>query len=123
MLTAMPWKSCCINRAERKENCLYLYSERGMHRIQKKGTGILRITYTERESFSERKKPGVIKKDVLSDWDYRENSDYVEFLTPEVRIVADKSTGTFMYYDGEGTLLLRERRKESREFKFLGYYC
>lgn len=117
MLYAMPGKSACITKAERKDDSLFLYSERGMHRIQKKGTGILRITYTERESFSERKKPGVIKKDVLSDWDYRENSNCVEFLSPEVRIVADKSTGTFMYYDGEGTLLLRERRKESRELE------
>lgn len=117
MLYAMPWKSCSIIKTERKEDSLFLYSERGMHRIQKKGDGIVRITYTEREAFSVRKKPGVVKTEVCADWEYREDGETVEFLSSEVRIVADKNTGTFSYYDGAGGLLLRERKTESKELE------
>lgn len=62
MMSAVPWKSCRITKAERKDNRLFLYSDRGLYRIEPKAAGIVRITYTEREVFSERNKPGVAYK-------------------------------------------------------------
>ena len=123
MLYAVPWKSCSIIKTERKEDSLFLYSERGIQRIQKKGVGIVRITYTEREAFSLREKPGVVNCAVCADWDYKENDSCVEFLTPEVRIVADKKTGALSYYDGAGVLLLRERETESKELEEFQSYA
>ncbi len=117
MMTAMPWTTNDITRAERKDDCLYLYSKRGMHRIQPKNEAVVRITYTERDAFSEREKPGVIRKEVWSGWELREDADAVEYLAPKLRIRVDKKSASFSYYDGNGCLLLREREKESRELE------
>ena len=117
MLSAVPWKSCRIIKAERKENRLFLYSERGMHRIEPKSAGIVRVTYTERESFSERKKAGVICKSVWEDWEYVEDSETITYRSPELIIVIRKESASFAYYDGKGILLLRERDTESRELE------
>jgi len=117
MLYAMPWNSCSVTRTERKENSLFLYSERGIHRIQKISDGIVRITYTEREAFSERIKPGVVKREVCADWEYQEDLETVTFSSADVTVVVDKKTAAFSYYDGAGTLLLRERKAESKELE------
>jgi len=117
MMTAMPWTANDITRAERKDDCLYLYSKRGTHRIQPKNEAVVRITYTERDAFSEREKPGVIRKEVWSGWEFREDADAVEYLASKLRIRVDKKSASFSYYDGNGCLLLREREKESRELE------
>lgn len=36
MMSAVPWKSCRIIKAERKDNRLFLYSDRGLYRIEPK---------------------------------------------------------------------------------------
>ncbi|MBQ8547483.1 MAG: DUF4968 domain-containing protein, partial [Lachnospiraceae bacterium] len=117
MMTAMPWTANDITRAERKDDCLFLYSKRGMHRIEPKNEAVVRITYTERDAFSEREKPGVIRKEVWSGWELREDADAVEYLAPKLRIKVDRKSASFSYYDGNGCLLLREREKESRELE------
>ena len=117
MLEAIPWKLCCITKTDRKGDCLFLYSERGMHRIEPKTAGIVRITYTEREVFSDREKPGVIQKTGWGDWSYREDGETVVYCSPKLRIVIQKKSASFAYYDGKGVLLLRERDKESKELE------
>ena len=117
MLSAIPWKPCRITKAERRENRLFLYSERGTHRIEPKTAGIVRVTYTERESFSERRKPGVICTSVWDGWEFCEDSETVTYRTPELMIVIQKESASFAYYDGKGVLLLRERDWESKELE------
>lgn len=117
MLSAMPWKSCYITGTERKGNCLYLYSERGMHRLEPKSSGIVRITYTERPEFSKREKPGVVLTSVWEQWDYQENEETVEYVSSELRIVIEKKSASFTYYDGEDGILLRERKRASKELE------
>ena len=117
MLSAIPWKSCRITKAERKDHRLYLYSERGIYRIEPKAAGIVRVTYTEREDFSERRKPGVICTSVWEDWEFYEDSETVTYRSTELWIVIRKESASFTYYDGKGVLLLRERDKESRELE------
>ena len=117
MLSAIPWKSCRITKAERKAHRLYLYSERGIYRIEPKAAGIVMVTYTEREDFSERRKPGVICTSVWEDWEFYEDSETVTYRSTELWIVIRKESAFFTYYDGKGVLLLRERDKESRELE------
>ncbi len=117
MMNAMPRKSCCITNAERNGECLFLYSERGMHRIEPKAAGIVRITYTEREDFSKREKPGVIRNAIWKDWEFYEDADTVEYRSQKLRIVIQKESASFAYYNGDGVLLLRERDKESKELE------
>lgn len=117
MLYAMPWKSNRITTTERKDNVLFLYSERGMHRIELKNESVARITYTERETFSERKKPGVIQTDRLSDWTFCENSETIVVSTGNLKIAVNKEHASFSFFDGEGNLLLKERDTESKELE------
>ncbi len=117
MLDAIPWKSCSITKAERRDNSLYLYSDRGTHRIEPKSEGIVRITYTEREAFSKRVKPGVTRMEVWDGWTFFEDAESVEYCSGKLRIVIRKESASFSYFDGNGALLLREREKESRELE------
>ncbi len=117
MLSAIPWKSCSITKAERKGNSLYLYSDRGTHRIEPKSDRIVRITYTERETFSERGKPGVVRTEVWSDWTFAEDAETVEYCSEKLRIEIRKKSASFSYFDGNGALLLRERETESKELE------
>lgn len=102
MLYAMPWKSCRITKAERSGDCLYLYSDRGMHRIEPKSATVVRITYTEREAFSEREKPGVVRSAVWGDWEFTEDTETVEYCSPKLHIVIQKESASFAYYNGKG---------------------
>ena len=117
MLTAMPWKSNRITKVERKENSLFLYSERGMHRIELKNESVARVTYTERESFSVRKKPGVIETFLFSDWEFCEDAEKVVVSAGNLRVAVNKEQGSFSFYDGQGNLLLKERETESKELE------
>lgn len=117
MLSAIPDKSCRITGVERKDNCLYLYSERGTHRLEPKAAGIVRITYTERPEFSKREKPGVIRASVWEKWNYREDEETIEYFSTELKIVVDKAHASFSYYDGDGVLLLCERKRDSKELE------
>ena len=117
MLAAMPRESARITKVERKENTLFLYSGRGMHRVILKNDAVARITYTEREHFSVRKKPGVIQTAVFSNWEFCEDSEEVVISAAKLRIVIDKAYASFSFYDGTGRLLLKERAKESKELE------
>ena len=65
MLNVVKGKSRAIEKAERKENSLYLYSEAGIHRIEPKNDAVIRVTYTQREEFSNTEKPGVLLRTCL----------------------------------------------------------
>lgn len=114
MLEPMPMKECCIRKTERRDECLYMYSDRGMHRLKPLGERAVRITYTERELFSTREKPGVMVKDEWPDWQYTEDGRSVTFCSTGLKIVIDKNTASYTYYDSEGKLLLEERARESK---------
>ena len=51
MLCVTGEKSRKIERAERREDRLYLYSEAGVHRLEPKNDRTVRITYTQNEAF------------------------------------------------------------------------
>lgn len=117
MLSVTQEKSSAIHKAERENDCLFLYSERGMYRLEPKNAGVVRVTYTERSSFSKREKPGVICTSVWTDWAYQETLETIEYLSQELRILVDRKSASFTYYDGNGVLLLRERERDSRELE------
>ena len=59
MLYAEPPKSTAIYKVEKQGTAWVMYSEKGMHRLCPMNDKVIRITYTERDTFSERDKPGV----------------------------------------------------------------
>ena len=67
MLYAVKGKDRSIKRVVRKDDRLYLYSDAGCHRLEPKTAGTIRITYTQREEFSEAVKPGIVNHKTLPD--------------------------------------------------------
>ncbi|MGN0267134.1 MAG: TIM-barrel domain-containing protein, partial [Lachnospiraceae bacterium] len=122
MLCVTEAKSRKIERAERREDRLYLYSEAGMHRLEPKNDRTIRITYTQNEAFSEEVKPGVICHEVFRDWDYTENETELCFYTEHVKIVINRETASFRYLDGEGKCLLKERGQDSKTLEEFTVY-
>ena len=122
MLTVTKEKSRTIERAERIENTLYLYSEIGIHRIEPKNDSVIRVTYTSRESFSRAEKPGVIWKTVFPDWNYGETDTEIQLEMKNLKLVINKRTASYRYYDGQGKLLLKERERDSKNLEEFTVY-
>lgn len=114
MLNSNTPKSRTITGVERKENRLYLYSQAGTHRLEPKNGRTVRVTYTQAGHFSEREKPGVLLKDAYGGWTYTEDEDEICLETDFLQIVVSKNTASYCYYDKDGSLLLREREKDSK---------
>jgi len=115
-------KSRKISKAERKENAVYLYSEHGMHRIVPKNARTVRVSYTGREEFSNRKKYGIIADEDYSDWCMEETAAKILVKLPELVIEVDRNSGSYKYFDAEGRLLLAEAVKEGKELQsFMTY--
>lgn len=114
MLYAEPPKSRAINNVVKQEDCLILYSEMGIHRLIPMNDATVRITYTQKEQFSMREKPGVIAKPEKISWSYVEDEDKVVLQTAFLTLQIDKHSGSYRYYDKSGKLLLQERNQESK---------
>ena len=114
MLCVVGEKSSMITKIRRSEDRLYLYSEAGIHRLEPKDAGTVRISYTQNEDFAREEKPGVVQGGVFPDWEYTETEGEIRLLMADLEIVIDRETASFRYYDGRGKLLLRERGQRSR---------
>ena len=77
----------------------------------------IRITYTERESFSKRIKPGVIAVPDKVTWTYSSDEDTILFQTDRIQIQMERKTASFSYFNDNGRLLLKERSRDSRELE------
>ena len=108
MLNVVKGKSRAIEKAERKENSLYLYSEAGIHRIEPKNDAVIRVTYTQREEFSNTEKPGVLLRTVFPDWDYMETDTEIWLKMRRLTLVVNKKTASYSYFDSHGKKLLKK---------------
>ena len=75
MLYAEPPKSRKITKVEKEGESLVLYSDMAMHRLTPISDTIIRITYTQRDAFSDRDKPGVVSSPVYTSWKYKEENE------------------------------------------------
>lgn len=114
MLYAFPPKSRAIDRVETTNNGYILYSEQGMHRVIPMGRLSARITYTEREQFSDRQKPGVTANSDMTGWNMQELEGEIVIASEQCTIRVNRQTASFAYYDASGKLLLAERSEESK---------
>lgn len=114
MLQAIAEKSRRIVEVEKREDGLFLISEKGQLRLVPVDEKCVRLTYTERHSFSNRVKPGVLPGKCFHKWEYREEQGRITLQTEQMRIEVDRETGSCRYFDGDGKLLLKERETASR---------
>lgn len=106
MLGCFKGKNRQISSVERKEDRLFIKSEFGTLRIEPKSENIARITFTVRDDFSTKVKPGVINHDVFSQWDYEdsENEVVVKLEKLILTIQKDNCEITFANETGEDLL-------------------
>lgn len=115
MLYAFPPKSREITDYKLEGNILYLYSEAVKHRIIPIAEDIARISCTDTESFDSGEKTGVILKTVSDGWKLSADSDTLKFSSAALSIVIDRKTASFCYSDGDGRILLREKKRDAKE--------
>ncbi len=106
-----------ITDIKRIQDSLILYSEGGLTKLEPKSPDIIRIVYTQKDTFSSQAKPGVIYDETFSDWDYKENDFEISLNTGSLSVVIDKNTASLKYYDHKGKLLLGERDYESKNLE------
>lgn len=114
MLYAARPKSRAITDCKLENGYLYLYSETGTHRIAPITDSILRVTYTERSTFSDRNKPGVILKEASGEFRLVDGKESILFKSDSITLEVDKKTSAFSYFNVEGRHLLSENEKEPR---------
>lgn len=122
MLEAVKGKDRRIGRVERKDDRLYLFSEAGMYRLEMKSKRAVRITYTQKDAFSKEDKPGIVCREISSGFQYEEDEEKVTFCTGEICVVVNKETASFIYLDGQGKLLLKEKSNYSKELEEFPVY-
>lgn len=106
-----------ITDIKRIQDSLILYSEDGLTKLEPKSPDIIRIVYTQKDTFSSQAKPGVIYDETFSGWDYKENGSEISLNTGSLSVVIDKNTASLTYYDHKGKLLLGERDYESKNLE------
>ena len=116
-----PAKSCIL-KVWQQDDGIYLKQEESLIRICPQTETAIRISYTDQEEFcqeqgKEYKKP---QKDLLWNWLDRQNETIV--ATERVSISVDKATGSVCYMNGAGTVLGKERTKESRMMEKFDIY-
>ena len=121
MLTAIRPKSRVIKSAERKGDKLFLLSDHGKLALEPKSESVVRVIYTVKEDFSDKDKPGVIKKDSFGDWNYTEKDDAVELYLKEVTVSVNKASGSVSFFKyGESNLptcLFKEDHTSPKDFE------
>lgn len=134
MLDVTKGKSRRIETIRRENDALYLFSKAGIHRLEPKEEGTVRVTYTcpERVTegsengadavFSQREKPGVIMKERFADWSFEENEEAIILKTAKISIFINRDTSAYTYRDADGNVLLRENGKQPRSMEeFMSY--
>lgn len=122
MLASAPGKQLKVLEVKRQDGCLELYLESGMQRLTPVGERSVRVQYTQKSACSDMEKLGVLPQEPLKAWEYREDCGEIELILPKLRLVIDKQTNQFRYYDEAGKLLLKDRRENSKELEEFTVY-
>lgn len=116
MLKPYADKSRKIDRAERRGEALYLYSERATHRLLPYTDQSIRLSFTYGDTFSDKVSPGVIATPSAA-WDFSENEQEITLFTDKVVVKVNRQTACYEYFSKDGKLLLSEAKVESRELE------
>lgn len=118
MISSPKRKSSVIEEVWREENSLFLRSKRFLMRLSPRNPSIVRVTYTELDSFSEERSLGICCWDGFSNWQYHYDAESITLNTPMVTVVVNRGTGSICWFSSDGTLLLREREKDSHQLSY-----
>lgn len=114
MLQVEKRKNFQVITAKRHENSLYLHTEKGDIRISPQSPSIIRISYTQKEKFSDSLGVGVEHAETYAEWTHEDNGEEIVLLTDNLDIRIDKGTAAVHFYDKKGGTLLAERKENSK---------
>ena len=122
MLYCVPAKDRSMKSVERKGDALFVTLQSGLQKLMPLSDGIIRVQFTEKESFSDAEKPGIVKLPAFSDWTHEETAEKLTVRTKAISLVIDKKSNRFCYYDAKGELLLAESEGRSKELEEIPTY-
>lgn len=111
-----------IIEVRRSQGKLILCTNNGMIRLEPKASCIIRVVYTQRDTFSAEDNPGIIHRDAYEEWSYSDGEKKILLITDELTLRIDKTTASIQYYDHNGKVLLRERDYESKNLEAFTSY-
>ena len=122
MLEAYVGKKREIIRVFRKDGELFLEAEAGIIRLIPQVEEIVRVSYTEKEKFSDVQGCHIINLAAemtesgrtLCNWDYTEGEREITLWTKRMKVIVNRKTGSLRFEKMDGTLLLQEAEKESK---------
>lgn len=119
MLSPSPYKSRKISEVQVEGNTVLCRSEAGTHRLIVVTENIIRVTYTEKDSFSDVVKPGVILPQAapgpeVTKFSCKENDSEIALCTAKITLKINRETASYSYFDCNGKLLLSERERDSK---------
>ena len=122
MISSPKRKSCAIEQVRRENDALVLTAQRGRLRLSPISDCILRVTYTELDTFSQEKSLGICCYDRFPGWQYTEDDNVITLTLPRFTATVDRASGAIRYTDKGGELLLRERDHESHDLYYFDSY-
>lgn len=114
MLQVTKRKSAVITDAVRSGDALVLRSERGTLRLAPQTESIVRVSFSEGASCSEKTGVGIRFGGSFSGWSWKETADAVTLCLPALTLDISKAAGSITYRNADGSLLLAEAAEESR---------
>ena len=122
MLEAYARKKREIKKVFQSEGKLFLKAEAGIIRLIPQTETIVRISYTEKEMFSDIQGSHIADLAVETSknestpcsWNYTEGEQEITLWTRKLRVVINRTTGSLRFERTDGTLLLRESEEESK---------
>ncbi|MBR5116429.1 MAG: DUF5110 domain-containing protein, partial [Lachnospiraceae bacterium] len=96
---------------------------KGVQEITPVSAGSVRVRYSYGPLTADpASKPCIADLPSFSEWEYEEDETGVLVKLPDLQIRIDRETNRFLYYDGDGRLLVRERPHRSKELTEIPVY-
>lgn len=108
MLEAKKRANTAIRAVHKTNNALILDTETGTIKVEPFTEGIIRVVYTEAEHFSQAPHPGTLGRTEDCKWSHAEEHSTITITTEKIRLVIQKSTCSFSYFNKNGDLLTKE---------------
>lgn len=115
MLQVFSGKSTEIEKIFTRGGALYLEAEAGMIRIWPQEAGIIRVSYTDEPDFGKEQGKEFADLSGTCDWSYEQEGEEIRLFTKKLTITVNQRTGSVMFREKDGKLLLAERGRESKE--------
>lgn len=124
MMDVVVKKSREIHRIYEKDRALFLESEQGLIRIWPQTDRIIRVSYTEKGVFPENQGEeyeDLSGKEKKAFWSWSEGQEIL-IQTEKLTVRINRKTGSVIYEETDGTILLAEAEYDSKEVEEFPYF-